>query len=135
MTDHNQEIIVQGRVMAVNVLQGSMQVQLEDKTCIPVCFSPEHEDKVLEALRNHKIRRLWIRGKGRLDSGGRILEIAKIDEFRLQAADDIPYDYQARPIEEIIAEFAAEIPAEEWEKIPADASENLDHYLYGHPKK
>ncbi|MFB3787383.1 MAG: hypothetical protein ACE15F_13545 [bacterium] len=131
MTDNNQEIIVHGRVMAVNVLQGSMQVQLEDKTCIPVCFSPEYEDKVLDALRDHKTRRLWIRGKGRLDSGGRIQEIAKIDELRLQTADDIPYDPNARPIEEVIMEIASKIPEEEWKKIPADASENLDHYLYG----
>lgn len=29
----------------------------------------------------------------------------------------------------------SEVPAEAWEQVPVDASENLDHYLYGTPKK
>jgi hypothetical protein len=27
------------------------------------------------------------------------------------------------------------VPAEEWERLPRDFNENLDHYLYGSPKK
>jgi hypothetical protein len=27
------------------------------------------------------------------------------------------------------------VPAEEWRKLPEDFNENLDHYLYGSPKK
>lgn len=38
-------------------------------------------------------------------------------------------------IEEVLESIAAEIPDEEWEKLPADLSYNLDHYLYGAPKK
>ncbi len=48
---------------------------------------------------------------------------------------DGPHDSDARPIEEELAELAAEIPAEEWKKLPADLSDNLDHYLYGTPKR
>ena len=40
----------------------------------------------------------------------------------------------ARPIEEIIAEIAAEVPDEEWNKLPPDLSDQLDHYVYGTPK-
>lgn len=32
-------------------------------------------------------------------------------------------------------EHLKDIPEEEFDKIPADASQNLDHYLYGAPKK
>ncbi len=32
-------------------------------------------------------------------------------------------------------ELAREVPAEEWAKLPADLTDNLDHYLYGTPKK
>ncbi len=39
-----------------------------------------------------------------------------------------------RPIWEKIAALGREIPDEEWEKVPRDASINLKHYLYGHPK-
>jgi hypothetical protein len=42
---------------------------------------------------------------------------------------------QRKPIWERIAEAAKAIPEEEWKRLPADASVNIDHYLYGAPKK
>ena len=39
-----------------------------------------------------------------------------------------------RPIWEVIEKIGASVPKEEWAKVPTDASKNLDHYLYGHPK-
>ena len=32
-------------------------------------------------------------------------------------------------------ELARQVPPEEWDKIPKDWLDNLDHYLYGAPKK
>ncbi len=32
-------------------------------------------------------------------------------------------------------ELAMQVPKEEWDKFPPDFSDNLDHYLYGAPKK
>jgi hypothetical protein len=40
-----------------------------------------------------------------------------------------------RPLWEVIMEIARRVPAGEWAKIPDDASYQLDHYLYGAPKK
>ena len=40
-----------------------------------------------------------------------------------------------RPIEELLSELAKEIPQEEWDRLPDDLNDNLDHYLYGVPKK
>ncbi len=40
-----------------------------------------------------------------------------------------------KPLWEIIAEIARSIPEEHWARIPSDASYQLDHYLYGAPKK
>ena len=34
-----------------------------------------------------------------------------------------------------LKQFAKEIPQEEWDKLPDDLNDNLDHYLYGTPKK
>jgi len=34
-------------------------------------------------------------------------------------------------IEEKLARLAAEVPAEDWEQLPADLTDRLDHYLYG----
>jgi Arc/MetJ-type ribon-helix-helix transcriptional regulator len=37
-------------------------------------------------------------------------------------------------IGEIFVRLGQQIPLEEWSKVPADLSKNLDHYLYGSPK-
>jgi len=40
-----------------------------------------------------------------------------------------------RPLWEIAEEISAQVPLEEWEKLPADGAEQHDHYLYGSPKR
>lgn len=44
-------------------------------------------------------------------------------------------DQDDRPIWEIAEEIGAQIPEEEWNKLPSDLSTNIDYYLYGLPKK
>ena len=41
----------------------------------------------------------------------------------------------SRSLDEKIAEIIAGVPVQEWEKLPADMGDNLDHYLYGTPKR
>ena len=55
------------------------------------------------------------------------------DELLAEAADR--YDATARPIEEVLAEIAATVPDEEWDRLPPDLTDNLDHYIYGTPKR
>ncbi len=45
----------------------------------------------------------------------------------------VPASY--KPIWEVAAEIRRTIPAEEWAKLPKDGAEQLDHYLYGSPKR
>jgi hypothetical protein len=40
-----------------------------------------------------------------------------------------------RSLEEKIAEITAQVPEEEWAKLPADLGDHLDHYIYGTPKR
>jgi Arc/MetJ-type ribon-helix-helix transcriptional regulator len=40
-----------------------------------------------------------------------------------------------KPIWEKFEDIAAGIPKEVWDKMPADSSEQLDHYLYGSPRR
>jgi len=35
---------------------------------------------------------------------------------------------------QFVEDISAQVPREEWEKLPSDLSKNLDHYLYGSPK-
>ena len=51
----------------------------------------------------------------------------------LQFVEDL--EPPRRSLFEIWRELSTDIPEDEWEKIPSDASVNLDHYLYGAPKK
>jgi Arc/MetJ-type ribon-helix-helix transcriptional regulator len=39
-----------------------------------------------------------------------------------------------KPIWEEILEMTADVPDQEWDKLPSDLAEQHDHYLYGTPK-
>ena len=66
-------------------------------------------------------------------------QVVRPTASRLQLLVPTPRDGPAkgpgRPIEEILAELAAEVPPEEWARLPADLTDNMDHYLYGTPKR
>ena len=42
---------------------------------------------------------------------------------------------ERKSIWEVVDETNADLPADTWENVPTDGSINLDHYLYGAPKK
>ncbi|WP_263835211.1 hypothetical protein [Salinibacter sp.] len=73
--------------------------------------------------------------KHELDERLRQLPEAQLREV-LNYVESLRDDSSSPPsIEEKIAARVADIPDEALEDLPADASENLDHYLYGGPKK
>jgi hypothetical protein len=41
----------------------------------------------------------------------------------------------AESIEKQIAAIVAEVPANQWARLPKDLSDQLDHYIYGTPKR
>ena len=42
---------------------------------------------------------------------------------------------EQKPVWEVIQEIFADITEEEWETLPKDGAAELDHYLYGTPKR
>jgi hypothetical protein len=40
-----------------------------------------------------------------------------------------------RPIWEVILDHTKAVPSEAFEKLPKDGASQVDHYLYGHPKR
>lgn len=42
---------------------------------------------------------------------------------------------EARPIWEEIEDIIKDVPEEEFKKLPRDGAEQLDHYIYGTPKR
>ena len=62
---------------------------------------------------------------------------AEVLEFveRLAAQEAAPAAQHERPIWEVITEISSQDPEECWSEVPSDGSLNVDHYLYGAPKK
>lgn len=50
-------------------------------------------------------------------------------------AKDRTLDQEVPPIWQVAAEIAKQVPDAEWAKVPKDLARNVDHYLYGAPKK
>lgn len=42
---------------------------------------------------------------------------------------------ETRPIWEVIAENMKDVPPEDFAALPKDGASEIDHYLYGHPKR
>jgi Arc/MetJ-type ribon-helix-helix transcriptional regulator len=59
------------------------------------------------------------------------------DQPRQVAAAPAPADKSSKrkPLWERAAELRKSIPEEEWAKLPVDGAEQLDHYIYGSPKR
>ena len=41
----------------------------------------------------------------------------------------------SKPLWEEILELTADLPSEEWDRLPSDLAEQHDHYAYGTPKR
>ena len=57
-----------------------------------------------------------------------ILENASVEEKELNSLKNINFDYDAEPIWELAARLSAQVPQEEWAKLPTDLARNFDHY-------
>jgi hypothetical protein len=51
------------------------------------------------------------------------------------AEENSPETLDTRPIAEVLAAIAATIPAAELAALPPDFTDQLDHYIYGTPKR
>lgn len=131
---HESHVEISGEVFETDVKKGRFQLLAGEDNSVTVAFDSEQESQVTTALKDHKTIRMSVRGSGEYSPQGRLLRILKVDELKL-TSDEKTFDHSARPIEDLLAELAAEIPEEEWKKLPDDLNYNLDHYLYGAPKR
>ena len=132
---HEDQVDMLGEVIEADVRRGLFQLWADERTCVSVAFSPEQEGEVTRALRDHQTLRVQVRGRGEFSAQGKPIRVTQVAEISLLPAGQVPYDSEARPIEDILAELAAEVPAEEWNQLPPDLTDNIDHYLYGTPKQ
>lgn len=88
------------------------------------------EDELDEALEAASLRT----GREKRDLVDEALRRFVLEELQ-QPLPEPRGDAAARPIEEVLAEMAREVPQSEWDRVPKDLSDQLDHYLYGAPKR
>jgi len=114
---------------------GSFTILVENGDSLPGVFTDEQEMSITEALHEHKQVRLRIVGLGEFEVSGQLRRILRVDRLEERPAGETPFDPDAPPIWERIAEIGKSIPEEEWDKVPTDLAANLDHYLYGEPRE
>ena len=132
---HEDQVDITGEVLEADIRHNRFQIWLDDTNSVTVAFTPEQENEVTTALRDHRTLRLQVRGQGEFSPEGNLVRVPRVDELRLQPVGEVPYDATARPIEDVLAELAREVPQEEWNRLPPDLTDNLDHYIYGTPKR
>jgi len=134
-TPHSSTIEIIGHVLEADVRQQRFQVWVDDRTAVVATFNLDQEKLVTSALKDHRSLRILVRGTADVSPQGRPTRFTAIEELRLIAQSSEEIDPAVPAIEDVLAGLASRVPVEEWRKLPADLTDNLDHYLYGTPKR
>ncbi len=135
MPGHWKEVDVTGEVLEADVKQKRFQLWTDNKTHVLVVFSDSQEADVTTALRYHKSVRMRVKGRAEMSAQGKVLRVTEIEQLAFEPVGEATYDHNAPSIEDVLAGLAREVPKAEWDRLPADLTDNLDHYLYGTPKR
>ena len=130
---HSVEVVAKVQSMELNLdYSGTYKLLLEDGSIIHADFTPT-EWGHLQSMHNRG--RYSIKFVGMGDYADGVLQ--RITGINLLATERVipPQDSNQRPFWEYWVEAGKRIPDEELAKIPPDFSYNLDHYLYGAPKR
>ena len=91
-------------------------------------FEQEYLTAAQEVVKEQTILRLFEEGRVSTGYAAKILGLPRYQFVDLLAKS-------TRSIWEEVAEISGGVPDEAWQAVPADGSEQHDHYLYGAPKK
>lgn len=133
--NHKRQIELRGEVRAADLDDRQFSLRLDDGTKIVAKFTTEQEDRITEALRDHTIRRLRLKGRAEVARTGKIKRVASVESLAVEPLETPQAASSSKPIWEVAIEIGASVPDEEWAKIPTDFAKNLHHYLYGAPKE
>ena len=124
-------IEITGEVIQADVRGKQFQIALKEGLSIAVAYSDDEEALVIEALRDHNRARLFLRGRGRMTPQGTIERIDEVEEMKVIPRENPQSEGPARSIGNVLEELGKQVSSEEWAKLPADLTDNLDWYLYG----
>ncbi len=128
---------LEGEVRLADIDGRRFAIRLDDGRRLEGRFSPEHESQVVEALVGHRSLRLLIEGRAEFSradgSPRRIISTTSLVVREIDAPDAGPSG--EKPLWEQIVEIGGKVSEDEWVRVPPDLSINVDHYLYGAPRK
>ena len=123
-----------GECLEADVRHGRFQIWLDLQTSIQAPFDAAHEELVTSALKEHHSVRIRVRGAADISPQGKPLRFTSIESLELVAVGEKEFDPSAPTIEEELAAIVADVPKAEWNRLPADLTDNLDQYVYGTPE-
>ena len=126
---------VTGEVLEADVRQRRFQLWQDDATPVSVSFTEAQEEVVTTALRDHRSMRLRVQGRVEHSPSGQVLRVVQVGALGIEHLAPMALDEAAPAIEDILSSIAAEVPDEEWDRLPVDLTDDLDHYLYGAPRR
>ncbi len=132
---HSSTVEIVGHVLEADVRQQRFQVWVDERTVVVATFTQDQEELVTSALKGHRSLRIRVRGVAAVSPQGRPARFTSIDEIQLLSEVSEEIDPTVPPIEDVLSDLASRVPEGEWRKLPADLTDNLDHYLYGTPKR
>ena len=132
---YSSTVEITGHVLEADVRQRRFQVWVDEQTAVVATFNQDQEGLVTSALKDHRSLRILVRGTADVSPQGRPTRFTVIEELRLLSEPPDEIDPAVPAIEDVLADLASRVPDGEWKRLPADLTDNLDHYLYGTPKR
>jgi len=132
---HEDTLDLIGEVLEADVRQRRLQLWIDDKTAVSAPFDESQEQVVTQALKDHCCVRLRVRGRGDVSPLGKPIRFTSVASLELEPEGGRAFDETAPDIEDEFERIAAQVPPEAWDRFPADLNDQLDHYIYGTPKR
>jgi len=126
---------VKAEVTMVNVVNQKLQLKLDDGRNVSASFKKDQEKLVTEALMQHQTIRLEISGEATFTLEGELDAMTDIHSLNVTPLQTSNTSTSKQPIWASFQEILNDIPDEILDKLPSDSASELDHYLYGNPKK
>ena len=119
-----------GEVTMARVSNPLMTIKFDGRN-IEAAFRPEDEDVITTALKQHTTAKLRVIGRGQFGTDGLVRKVTEVTEVCLLSTGERPFDSSAKPIWEVFEEILADIPDEQFAKLPVDGADRHDFYIHG----
>lgn len=128
-------VTVTAVVTMANIQNHKMKLALEDGRHIDARFKDDQEIFILEALKDHRTIRLEIVGIGVFFQDGELKAISNIQSLQTISSLEKETSSTQHSIWDAFQEVLNKVPKDVIDTLPSDCSSEIEHYLYGTPKK